>query len=126
MSETRARRRIRKAVENRGFNVLSMEWEPWYNAGEMSGLAGGWYVETDRPWEQNCNYGSEATGLSVDEVLAYIDYFFDPTESCDCYPGDRPDRMPTNLLKGEPEGVLHKPECRWRIDYRLPWWKDPS
>lgn len=126
MSETRARRRIRKAVENRGFKVLSMEWEPWYNAGEMSGLAGGWSVETDRPWEPNCNYGSEAYGLSVEEVLACIDYFFTPNEPCSCYSGERPDRMPMNLLKGEAEGVLHKAECRWHIEYHLPWWTRPT
>lgn len=121
--ETRARRRIRRAVESRGFKVLSIDWEPWYNGGEMSGICGGWTVLTDRPWEPNTNYGDEAMGLSVAEVLAWIDYFFKPSEPCGCYPGDRPDRMPMNLLKGEPEGVLHKPECHWHIDYRLPWWK---
>lgn len=31
--ETRTRRRMRKAVESRGFKVLSMEYEPWYNGG---------------------------------------------------------------------------------------------
>lgn len=122
MNETRARQRIRKAVENRGFKVLTMDWEPWYNGGEMSGICGGWLVETDRPWEPNCNHGSEATGLSVDEVLAYIDYFFTPDDPCDCYPGNSPDRMPMRLLKDEAEGVLHNPKCRWRIEYRLPWW----
>lgn len=44
MSETRTRRRIRKAVESRGYSVVDIAWEPIYNAGEMMGYADGWYV----------------------------------------------------------------------------------
>lgn len=120
--ESRARRRIRKAVESRGFKVLSMEYEPWYNAGEMSGITGGWTVLTDRPWEPNTNYGDEACGLSVDEVLAWIDCFFTPGEPCACYPDDRPRRSPLVPLVGDPERPLHEPACGWFIRYRLPYW----
>jgi hypothetical protein len=44
MAESRARQRIRKAVESRGYTVLAMEWEPWTPGGEKEGICGGWTV----------------------------------------------------------------------------------
>ena len=41
MTESRARRRIREAVESRGYAIESIEYEPWYNAGEKCGIGGG-------------------------------------------------------------------------------------
>lgn len=122
MSESRARRRIRKAVESRGFKVLSMDWEPWYPGGEMSGICGGWTVLTDRPLNANTNYGDEAGGLSVEEVLADIDWAFEPTKPCGCYPKYRSGRHPAHAIIGDPQFPLHEPSCRWYIRYRLPWW----
>lgn len=122
MSETRARRRIRKAVESRGYGVLDMEWEPIYHGGEMSGLSGGWTVTTDAAWIQNTNYGNEFIGLSVEEVLADIDCDHYRTPDCGCYPDDRR-RHPLVPIKGDPQHPLHEPDCRWYINYRLPWWR---
>ena len=120
--ETRTRRRIREAIKSRGHNVISMEWEPIYNGGEMSGLSGGWTVLTDAPWRPNTNYGDEVCGLSVDDVLADVDWWFRPPEPCGCYQGDRPYRHPRGGTKDDPQRPLHEPTCRWFIRYHLPWW----
>lgn len=122
MSESRARQRIRKAVESRGFKVLSMDWEPWGQAMEMSGVQGGWMVITDHPLIPHTNYGDEVCGLSVEEVLADIDYQFAPTEPCGCYPENRQNTHPLIRLKGDPERPLHEPTCQWFIDYWMHWW----
>jgi len=122
LPESRARRRIRKAVESRGHSVLEMDYEPWYNAGEMAGIGGGWTVLTDAPLRPNTNYGDEVMGLSVEEVLADIDWWFSPPEPCDCYPDDREGRHPAHGIKGDPRHPLHEPSCRWFIRYHLAWW----
>lgn len=121
--ETRARRRIRKAVESRGFKVTDMEWEPWGQAAEMCGIPGGWTVKTDAPFWERTNYGNECCGLSVEEVLAEIDWTFDRyTDDCGCYPDGREGRHPAHSLKDEPYRPLHEPDCQWFIAYSLPWW----
>jgi hypothetical protein len=122
--ETRARRRIRKAVESRGYKVLNIEWEPIYQGGEMSGLSGGWTVTTDAPLKVHTNYGDEFIGLSVEEVLADIDCDLWRTPPCPCYPDDDPLRHPMVSTKNSPQHPLHEPDCRWFIAYRLPWWAD--
>lgn len=121
MSETRARRRIRKAVESRGCAVVSIEWEPWSAGAEMEGIHGGWHVITDAPLHPNTNYGNDAHGLSIEEVLADIDWTIRPADPCGCYPDDR-SRHPLVPIKGDPEHPLHESDCRWFIAYRLPWW----
>lgn len=119
--ETRARQRIREAVETRGCRVLNIEWEPWGQAAEKEGIPGGWTVLTDAPLKPNTNYGDEVCGLSVEEVLADIDWTLRPTEPCVCYPNDR-DRHPLVSIVGDPEHPLHEPTCRWYIAYQLRWW----
>ena len=100
-----------------------MDWEPWYDAGEMSGIGGGWTVLTDAPLHTNTNYGDEVAGLSVEEVLADIDWSLHPTEPCDCIEeGERIVPRLGSRYQGMPETPIHLPGCRWRIDYRLPWW----
>lgn len=115
MPETRARRRIRLAVESRGFTLESLDWEPAFNAGEKMGLAGGWSGTT---WP-----GNEFGGLSVDECLADIDWSLSPAEPCECR---RPDGFhPLGRLKGWPSKVgMHDPGCQWHIKYHLRWWTD--
>ncbi len=122
-TESRRRRRIREAVESRGHKVIEMNYEAWYDGGEMSGICGGWTVLTNAPLKPNTNYGDEVGGLSVEEVLADIDWWYPPAEPCDCYPDDRKGRHPAHNLRDEPERPLHEPTCRWFIRYRLPWWK---
>lgn len=73
--ETRARRRIRQAVEEKGYRLVSLEWEPWSNGGEKSGICGGWYGELDPKYAPNDWPGNEIMGLSVDEVLDWIEEF---------------------------------------------------
>jgi hypothetical protein len=125
MSETRARRRIRKAVESRGYGVKSIEWEPVYYGGEMDGACGGWALTTDRPHVPNTYPGDDLYGFTVEMMLAEIDEWLRPAEPCACDQGirwgDRP-RSPNRPLKGEPHRTLHEPDCRWHIAYRLPWW----
>lgn len=122
-TETRTRRRIRKAVESRGYSVVSIEWEPWGSAVEKGGIPGGWTVLTDAPFWPNANYGNDAMGLSIEEVLADIDWTFHRYTDCACHPEDREGRHPAHTIKGDPERPLHEPDCRWFIHYRLPWWR---
>lgn len=120
MSETRTRRRIRKAVESRGFKVENLEWEAPYDAGQ--GYGGGWTVVVDRPYALYTYPGNEMGGLSVDDALADIDWSLRPTEPCACYPNDRRGRHAALRIKGDPEHPLHEPACRWYIAYHLRWW----
>lgn len=122
--ESRARRRIRAAVESRGYTIVSLEYEPWYNAGEMCGIGGGWSVELDRPYLERCWPGNELEGLSVEEVLAAVDYWLKPSEPCDC--DRRHDPISACRIKGDPKKPTHGPECPHHIKYRLPWWKQDS
>lgn len=62
--ETRARRRIREAVEATGRTVDLIEWEPIHAGGEMQGAAGGWTVMAS-PDEH-------ALGYNLAEVLEWI------------------------------------------------------
>jgi hypothetical protein len=65
MSETRARRKIREAVERHGMAVDAMEYEPIGQMIEMSGREGGWTVFVK-------GYGV-ALGYSWQEVIENID-----------------------------------------------------
>lgn len=47
--ETRARRKIRQAVEAKGWTITRMDWEPIRPGGEKEGPDGGWYVEVCAP-----------------------------------------------------------------------------
>ena len=120
MTESRARRRIRQAVESRGYAITSIDYEPWYNAGEKCGIGGGWSIELDRPYLENCFPGNELGGLSVEEVLAEIDYWLRPEGTCDCDRRHHP-VMAANV-KGDPQKPTHGPDCPHHIKYRLPWW----
>jgi hypothetical protein len=121
MTETRARRRIREAVESRGYAIESISYEPWYNAGEMMGIGGGWFVELDRPYLANCIPGNELGGLSVEEVLADVDYWLKPDSPCAC---DLTRNHPIIAagIKGDPQRPTHDADCPHHIKYRLRWW----
>lgn len=114
--ETRARRRIRKAVESRGYSLVSLEWEPWYDAGEMAGIGGGWYGELDRPFVPNTRPGNDIMGLSVEEVIGCIDHQVAPPEPCGC-----PEPDDFYMTAREP-CHRHRAGCKWRLDYWFPWW----
>jgi hypothetical protein len=47
--ETRARRKIREAIEAKGWTVTLMNWEPIRPGGEKEGPEGGWYCEVRAP-----------------------------------------------------------------------------
>lgn len=123
MAETRTRRRIREAVESRGYELVELEWEPWGMAMEMSGIPGGWYGRLERPYVQHAHPGDEIMGLSVDETIAWVDQFVKPPEPCDC---DRPQfYSPMNPLKDQRHlRGMHDEGCRWALDYRLRRWTD--
>ena len=117
---TRARQRITKAVESRGFKVKELEWEPIYNAGEMSGLAGGWDLVLDRPFLERTFPGDDMGALSVEELLANIDYWLRPVDPCGC---DRDHSAMTAAgLINDPQEPTHGPDCKFHIKYRLRWW----
>lgn len=119
VAETLRRRRIRQAVESRGYQIKEITWEHWHNAGEKSGMGGGWTVIVDRPYIENSVPGDDLFGLSVEEVLADIDYWLKPPELCSCdlnHSANRP-------LIDDPQKPTHSPDCRWHISYKLPWWK---
>lgn len=124
MAETRARRRIRQAVESRGYTVRSLDWEPWYNAGEMSGLAGGWMLLLDRDYLPNTTPGNDLCALTVEELLGEIDYWLVPEGDCGC------DRSHSSTMAArvinDPQKPTHGLGCRFHIRYRLPWWPAPS
>lgn len=115
--ETVARRRIRHAVESRGYRLVSLEWEPWSNGGEKSGICGGWLGELDRPTHPNIFPGTEIMGLSVDETVAWVDQFVPTPEPCNCAERDYPYPMQAH----EPT-FMHDEDCRWRLRYWLRWW----
>ena len=108
-------------MESRGYTLTELYWEPWYDAGEKSGIGGGWFGTTDRPYAANTYPGNEIMGLSVEEALAWVDVFVKPPDPCAC---ERPSFYdPARTLKGQPQGLtMHDPDCRWHIRYRLPWW----
>lgn len=114
--ETRARRRIRKAIESRGYRLVSLDYEPWYDAGEKAGIGGGWYGTLDRNYLPGSHPGNDICGLSVEEVLWSIDHYVKPPEPCDCpsptYSGVYP---PSPMWE-------HSKGCRWFIRYWLAWW----
>jgi len=114
MTETRARRRIREAVESRGYAVERLEWEPGYDSG-------GWTLILDRDYVPNSSPGNDLYGYNVEEVLASIDYWLRPTEPCTC--DLKHDPLTACRLLEDPEKPTHDTECRWHIRYRLPWWK---
>lgn len=120
MSETRARRRIREAVESRGYSIESIDYEAPYNAGEMMGYAGGWWVELDRPYLEKCFPGNDLCGRSVDEVLAEIDYWLRPSMPCECDRSHHP--LVAGWVKGDPQRPTHGADCCHHIKYRLRWW----
>jgi hypothetical protein len=122
VNETRARRRIRQAVESRGYQIKELTWESWYNAGEKNGIGGGWTVVVDRPYLPNSIPGDDLFGLSVEEVLADIDYWLQPSDPCDC--DRRHSAMTAARLINDPQKPTHNPGCQWHIRYKLPWWKE--
>lgn len=122
ITESRTRRRIRKAVESRGYAIESIDYEAPYDAGEMCGYGGGWSIELDRPYVENTWPGNDLWGYSVDELLAHIDYWLAPVEPCDC---DRShDPMTACRIKGDPKKPTHGPECPHHLNYTLRWWRN--
>lgn len=117
MSETRARRRIRQAVESRGFKLVTLDWEPVSAGSEMGGSCGGWYGRVDRPTDDHTWPSNEVMGLNVDSVIAWVDCFFPTPEPCDCTSGVSP------FYSHEPVS-MHDPDCKWHLDYWMPWWPE--
>jgi hypothetical protein len=117
---SRARNRIRRAVESRGFAVEELVWEPVWDQGDGIGYAGGWALTLDRRYLPRTHPGNDLYGMNVDELLADIDYSLKPEEPCDC------DRTHSAIMAAgiinDPHKPTHGPQCKWHIKYRLPWW----
>ena len=69
MSESVARRRIRRAIEAKGLQIATMEWSPIHQIGnsyeDFSWNEGGWTVFTDGP---------VIVGENVAQVLEFVSY----------------------------------------------------
>jgi hypothetical protein len=119
-TETRARRRIRQAVESRGRELAFLDWSPWQAAAEKEGIGGGWYGQleplNDDPLDAINQV--DVMGLSVEEAIAWIDVLIDPPEPCECAAR----HSPLFPLRGDPQTGRHEPGCRWHLRYRWPWW----
>jgi len=121
MGESRARRRIRKAVELFGFRLVSLEWEPITAGAEKSGPCGGWlgYIERqdggmiDAHWTGSPGRVGVA-GYNVEHVLDWIDEFVRPVDPCVCPRADPVARQRAQLQN-------HTADCRYYLTYRLPW-----
>lgn len=86
----------------------------------MGGLAGGWSLTLDRDYLPNTHPGNDMYGLSVEELLAQIDYWLEPEGDCPCDRTHSAD-MAARIIN-DPQKPTHGPECEWHIRYRLPWW----
>lgn len=118
--ETHTRRRIRKAVESRGYKVAVLYYESVRNGGEMDGWTGGWTLVLNRSYLPNTFPGDEIYGFGVNEVLAYIDYWLVPEGECPC---DRShDPLRAVRLINDPQKPTHDPSCEFHIPYQLRWW----
>lgn len=116
MAETKARRRIREAVESRGRSLVSLDWEPWGNGGEKSGITGGWFGTLDGYDDDPLCGRHEIMGLSVDETVAWVDEFIKAPEPCDCPPNEE-----SPFLSMVPTSK-HNTGCRWHLKYTMRWW----
>jgi hypothetical protein len=112
-AETRGVKRIRKAVESRGYGLARVEWEKVNGYGE-----GGWFITLDRDYLPNSRPGNDLCAETLDELIAYIDHQLKPTEPCDC----GRTHHPLIVLKGDPAIPLHDPACPNFLAYRLRWW----
>lgn len=114
MKETRAHKRIRRAVESRGFTLEHLEWVP------LSYDDGGWFGSTVEPIRPQTIPDNEFYGVNVESCLANIDWYLRPPEQCDC---ERPAWFaPFIPLKDVPHVGMHDQTCRWHIRYHLSWW----
>ena len=69
------RRKIQRAVEAKGYKLVTLTWEPWGASVEKSGIPGGWYGTVAPDYSDYIFPGNEIMGLSVADVLAWIDEF---------------------------------------------------
>ncbi len=81
VAESRARRKIREAVEARGYTIHDLTWEPWGRAAEKEGIPGGWWF---RVGPDPTPHGSSGLdwfgGLSWQEAVANVEEFLPSRE----------------------------------------------
>lgn len=70
--ESRARRKIRQAVEARGYQLVELTWEPWGQAAEKEGIPGGWAGYVSPPPHVS---EPHIMGLSWQEAVEWIEQF---------------------------------------------------
>lgn len=92
--ETRARKRIRLALEGRGATDIVIRWEPVGQMVEMSGREGGWTVFCRMPSDR---HEAHFLGYSVSEILDWIERD---------YPAQQSD--PQDHTTGGSDAVLEK------------------
>lgn len=79
--ESVARRKIRQAVEARGYSVVELTWEPWGQAAEKEGIPGGWWgrIEPD-PSPPGSSGLDWIGGLSWQECVSFVEEFIPQSE----------------------------------------------
>lgn len=76
MAETLARRKIREAVEARGYTIHDLEWEPWGQAAEKEGIPGGWTFRVEPDPSGRGSSGLDwFGGLSWQEAIENVEEF---------------------------------------------------
>jgi hypothetical protein len=78
---SRARDRIIRAAEARGYTVVELTWEPWGQAAEKEGIPGGWWgrVEPD-PSPRGSSGLDWFGGLSWQDAVSFIEDFIPARE----------------------------------------------
>src|SRR5678815_4529158 len=110
--ETRARRRIREAVELYGYRLIRLDYEPMSAGAEKAGPDGGWFGEIERAdglKEDPLSSGDHAVlGYNVEHALDWIDQFVKPVEPCgDVWTTENA------LARRRAQVQTHGPDCRY-------------
>ncbi len=120
MSESRARRRIRQAVELYGYRLVRLDWEPVSAGAEKSGPDGGWFGEIERAdgvVSDPLSGGDHAVlGYNVEHALDWIDEFVKPVEPC-----GHSWTIENSLARKRAQVQTHPEGCRYHLTYSLPW-----
>jgi len=69
--ETLARRKIREAVEAKGWSLAGLMWEPVTRGSEKCGPFGGWHGDVYN--DETCEFIGPVLGLSWQEAVRWIE-----------------------------------------------------
>ena len=114
----------RIGIDGWSFGGFMVTYAMTHSTSFVMGIGGGWMIVLDRPYSKSPFADNDFGALSVEEVLAHIDYRLPPDGPCDCDRSHDPIRA--SRLKGDPCRPTHDPGCPHHLKYRLPWWPKPE